>query len=71
MHEDLTCERCGGETEVGYLLDHSYAAKLPAQWVPGEPQRNWWHGLKVPATYEVRTVRCLRCGRLEFFAGPA
>ena len=35
---DLDCLRCGSAMERGFLIDHTYGAKLQAKWAAGTPQ---------------------------------
>ena len=68
----LSCPRCGGGMETGYVVDVMYghgSAAVP-KWVAGEPQRSIWTGLKLRGKEQlpVTTYRCHRCGYLENYA---
>jgi len=62
------CLVCGGETEVGFCVDHGYGQNVVQEWWSGEPV-NKWYGLKQPKlTRDVKSVRCTVCGFLMSFA---
>lgn len=66
----LNCSKCGAETEEGFILDRTYGAKMPSDWIEGEPVKSIWTGTKTTdkLRYRVRTFRCVRCGYLESYA---
>lgn len=66
-----SCVKCGGAMQRGFVLDNTdQAAYAQARWVPGEPKKSFWTGLKVPkgAAIPIVTLRCERCGFLESYA---
>ena len=67
---NLNCPKCRAEMEEGFILDQTYGANLPSNWVEGEPVRSIWSGTKIKnkKKYQVRTLRCVRCGFLESYA---
>ena len=69
-HRSLSCPRCSGSMESGYILDEGYGTRTVAKWVAGEPERSIWTGLKLrgKAPHDVVTYRCKRCGYLESYA---
>jgi len=69
-HRSLSCPRCSGSMESGYILDEGYGARTVAKWVAGEPERSIWTGLKLRGKqqHDVVTYRCKRCGCLESYA---
>jgi predicted nucleic-acid-binding Zn-ribbon protein len=66
----LSCPRCGGSMEQGFIVDEGYGKKLVSAWIAGEPQKSFWAGLRVSARerVEVATYRCRQCGYLESYA---
>ena len=66
----LSCPRCSGSMEQGYVLDEGYGNRTVGQWVAGEPERSIWTGLKFrgKTKLDVTTYRCKRCGYLESYA---
>ena len=69
-HRSLTCPRCSGQMEAGYIVDEGYGSRTVAKWVAGEPQKSIWVGLKLRGKdrLDVATYRCRRCGYLESYA---
>ena len=69
----LTCAKCGGTMEDGFVLDNTYGARLQSGWVEGEPERSFWTGVKVKGKelLPIITWRCPRCGYLESYARQA
>jgi Domain of unknown function (DUF6487) len=74
---EMTCPKCQGEMESGYLIDHSYRAFLVSLWARGKPKKNWWFSLQsgyaitLPRPNDqipVGTYRCTTCGFLESYA---
>jgi hypothetical protein len=64
----MACVKCGGEIEVGYLLDVGNGYR-ESQWAAGSPQRSFLTGIKRPShTVPVMTFRCRSCGYLESYA---
>ena len=66
-----SCPKCGGAMQRGFLLDEAKNRRRQTAWVPGEPVKSIWTGLKVPkgAAIPVVSLRCQRCGFLESYAG--
>ena len=66
----LTCPRCSGTMEPGYVIDEGDGTRSVANWVAGEPERRIWTGLKLrgKSKVAVTTYRCRRCGYLESYA---
>jgi hypothetical protein len=70
MPASLTCLRCSGGMEVGFVIDKGDGnVKSVAQWVAGAPVKSWL-GLKTRGRdhRQVSTWRCRRCGYLESYA---
>ena len=69
-HRSLTCPRCSGQMEPGYIVDEGYGTRTVAKWVAGEPERSMWTGLKMRGKekLDVASYRCRRCGYLESYA---
>ena len=69
-HRSLSCPRCSGSMESGYILDEGYGTRTVAKWVAGEAVRSIWTGLKLrgKTRRDVVTYRCKRCGYLESYA---
>jgi uncharacterized protein DUF6487 len=66
-----SCPKCNGTMQRGFVLDNAdQGAYKQARWVPGEPEKSFWTGLKVPkdASIPIVTLRCDRCGYLESYA---
>ena len=59
--------------EIGFLLDHTYNAVLPAIWVAGPPEKKkFWYGgsrfiVKEKRWHQVETWRCTACGYLDSY----
>jgi hypothetical protein len=72
MTQSMTCPKCSGHMESGFMVDRAGgAANLQAKWVEGEPTpRFWFHGVKMQGRepIPVTTFRCDGCGYLESFA---
>jgi hypothetical protein len=68
----LTCPRCSGTMEQGFMVDESYGhgTRAVPQWVAGEPQKSLWTGIKLKGKERlaIATYRCRRCGYLESYA---
>ncbi|HEU0283743.1 MAG TPA: PF20097 family protein [Sphingomicrobium sp.] len=69
-HRSLSCPRCSGSMESGYIVDEGYGTRTVAKWIRGEPERSMWTGLKMRGkdTVDITTYRCTRCGFLESYA---
>ncbi len=71
MNESNTnCPKCSTEIEEGFIVDHTYGANLASNWIEGEPVKSFWSGTKIndKKHYQVKTLRCVRCGFLESYA---
>ncbi len=72
MNESNTnCPKCAGEMEEGFVADYIDDDRLrPSNWVEGAPVKSFWHGTKIKDKkhYQVKTLRCVRCGFLESYA---
>jgi len=68
--DNMTCPKCSGEMEEGFVADNTYGAVLPSQWVEGEPEMSFWTGARTKGKVQVRitTYRCTQCGYLESYA---
>lgn len=66
----LSCPRCTGSLEPGYIVDEGHGTKLVEKWVAGTPERSIWTGLKLRGKekLDVTTYRCKPCGYLESYA---
>ena len=67
---NLNCPKCSAPMEEGFVVDHTYGASVPSNWVEGEPVKSFWQGTKLSGKkqYRVETYRCVRCGYLESYA---
>jgi len=74
MTQPMTCPKCSGHMESGFILDQAPGgAKLQANWVEGPPTPSFWTArgrLKIQGRERlpVTTFRCDVCGYLESFA---
>jgi ribosomal protein L37E len=73
--ENLICSKCGGNARRGFLSERSDRASFIPKWIEGEPVRPQFLGIKgdnVDVTnrnaFDVRSLRCDRCGFLELYA---
>ena len=65
----LTCPKCQGTMNEGFLLTDRQGARSVSSWVEGAPQKSFWLGLKLPSKpVPTQTFRCQRCGYLENYA---
>ena len=66
----LSCPRCGGSMDEGFILDESHGTMKSQKWVAGAPELSFWFGLKLRGKQrlDVSTYRCGRCGYLESYA---
>lgn len=67
----LSCPRCSGSMEPGFLIDVGYGKTAVPKWAAGEPESSFWSsGLKLREKEQlaVTTYRCPRCGYLESYA---
>jgi hypothetical protein len=72
MDETLECIRCHTRMEPGYIADGIYGGYAQQNWSPGEPKKTFWCGLNIDRKHSVpvMTLRCPKCGYLEFHAPP-
>jgi Domain of unknown function (DUF6487) len=68
--ETLKCPKCSQPMDEGFIVDHSHAVDLQAEWVEGSPERSFWTGLKVKGKErrKITTFCCPKCGFLESYA---
>ena len=68
---NLSCPKCQGRMETGFLPDRGYGAVFVGSWQAGAPDRGWfglkWRG---KTQYEITAYRCSACGYLEHYANP-
>ena len=69
----MTCPKCDGEMERGFVLDKTLGAHFATHWVPGDPAKSVMWGLKLPNLLSkqpvpISTFRCASCGYLESYA---
>lgn len=64
LRRDAEWIHCGSR-EMNYLT--------PVVWVEGEQEKSFWAGIKTSgrAQFNVRAMRCEKCGFLEFYADKA
>lgn len=70
MTPALTCPKCSGQMEEGFVLDRTLNTNLQEKWVEGPAARSVWTGMKLKGREQipVTTSRCSECGYLESFA---
>jgi len=66
----LTCPKCKGSMEEGYVVDNTHNGFRQSRWMPGEPVASFWLGLKIDKSklIPVTTFRCKGCGYLDSYA---
>ena len=72
----LSCLRCQGAMETGFMVDNTYGARLVGSWMAGEPEFASFFGRVVNALAKMKdrtpintvTYRCTACGYLESYA---
>ena len=74
--QTLSCPKCGSSMEAGVILEKDYATRdKPSEWIKGGVEADLETGLLLGKakgqTYSIATYRCLNCGFLESYAGPA
>ena len=72
----LSCPKCGSSMESGFILEKDYATRdKPSEWISsgvGSDIKTSLFGDKAKGqTYPIATYRCMSCGFLESYAGPA
>jgi len=71
MADPTQCGKCGGGMEQGFVLDFEEGRRRISRWAPGQPQRSFWMGTKLPeGVLPIGTFRCSGCGYLESYADP-
>jgi hypothetical protein len=70
LKDDKKCTICSGDMEEGFLLDFNWNSQHPARWVKGEPEKTTLGATAYTdrTNYRVHSLRCTKCGHLEFFA---
>jgi hypothetical protein len=73
MSQPIACLRCQTPMDPGFVADRTDGGNLQEQWNPGTPNVSFWTGLKTDrkSSIPVTTMRCPKCGALEFYAMPA
>jgi len=68
---ELTCPKCDGELELGFVVDPSIGMVKPGLWVEGTAELNLMRGTTLTGkrSYGIDAYRCVRCGYLELYAG--
>jgi Domain of unknown function (DUF6487) len=67
---ELSCPKCHGAMEEGFVADQTYGGVRVSKWVEGAPKKSFWSGTKTQGKEQVqiRTYRCTGCGYLESYA---
>lgn len=71
MQQEISCPRCQGQMEAGFVMDRGQAGMRSEQeWVEGDLEKSFWLGVRTKGReqFAVRTYRCQRCGYLESYA---
>lgn len=73
--EGYQCGKCGFRSTRGFLVDYSEGSDFLVRWVEGEPQNVIVFGItgknvetRDRRQFNVRSLRCERCGFLELYA---
>lgn len=70
--QSITCPKCSGEMETGFLIDKSHGDQYSnaPEWAEGAPETSFWTGLELKGRerHPVVTYRCSTCGYLESYA---
>ena len=75
----MSCPKCNGEMDQGFVIDNTYGAALVSQWMKGPPKAAKFFGkvlatiVKTPKPADlipIGTFRCSACGFLESYARP-
>lgn len=66
----ISCSKCEGSMEEGYLLDVAYGGALDMSWIAGKPQKSFWTGIswRDRERRAVSAFRCEKCGFVESYA---
>lgn len=67
---DATCPKCSKRMEEGFIVDHSHAINMQAEWVEGTPRKSFWTGVSIRGRRRLPVVTycCPACGYLESYA---
>jgi hypothetical protein len=71
---ELTCPKCNGVMEQGWILDSAHSSSFQSAWVEGEPQSSifgvFTGGKKAGGRVRrsIDSYRCTACGYLELYA---
>jgi Domain of unknown function (DUF6487) len=70
QEKKLSCPKCHGEMEEGFIADQTYGGVRVSKWVEGVPKKSFWSGTKMwgKEQVQIRTYRCAGCGYLESYA---
>jgi len=70
QEKELSCPKCHGAMEEGFVADQTYGRMFVSTWVEGVPEKSFWSGIKTQGKEQVqiRTYRCAGCGYLESYA---
>ena len=71
MDPATACPKCSGAMQPGFVVDHGhFNISQFGEWAVGKPQRGRWSALKIPPArrFQIRGVRCERCGFVEIYA---
>jgi len=66
----MSCPKCLGQMEAGFVPDFSYGVVLQASWTEGTPDKNFLGSIKVKGRRQIplSADRCPRCGYVEIYA---
>ena len=73
--QQLTCVKCGGSMQQGFVIDCTYGGNVVSQWAPGAPQLSFFGRLNLSSikrprgTLPLAAFRCETCGFVEYYAG--
>ena len=68
--ESVTCAKCSGVMEEGFIPDfghYEYVRLL--KWIEGKPEKSFWKGMKVDEELgaTLSAYRCRECGYIELY----
>ena len=68
----MSCPKCNGDMEAGFVPDFSYGSVFCSSWVEGDAEKGWLGGVKTKnrTKIAITTYRCTNCGFLESYAQP-
>jgi hypothetical protein len=49
------CSECGGEMEVGFIIDFTHSGIVQQRWARGPAEKRWIGGVKVKQNLPVTT----------------